>query len=362
MHKWDVAFYQTSAQDGVNMERLGAAVIGCGAISPLHANAIAELDGVTLVAVVDKDKNKAEQAAAAYGCEVLTDYRSILDRTDIQVVHVCVPHHLHAEIAIACLKAGKHVLSEKPMAESLAAAERMLAVAEQSVGQLGITFQNRYNDTSLRIKEILDSGSLGKLICMKGAVTWYRDSQYYTSSDWRGRWASEGGGVLINQTIHTLDLLQWFGGKITSVKGSVTTDVLEQVIEVEDTAHACFDFESGARGLFYATNAYLVNSPVELELVFEQGILTQRRDNLYLYQDGQETLLTEPAASAGGAKSYWGSSHVRLIADFYKHIREGRPFWINGAEGLKALEMIFAIYRSSDSRRHPTPQTQGAAN
>jgi len=344
------------------MERLGAAVIGCGAIFPLHAGAIAELDGVTLVAVVDTDKGKAEQAAAIYGCEALTDYRSILDRTDIQVVHICAPHHLHAEIAIACLQAGKHVLSEKPMAESLAAAQRMMETAAESVGQLGITFQNRYNDASRRMKEIIDTGRLGKLICMKGTVTWFRDSHYYSNSDWRGKWASEGGGVLINQTIHTLDLLQWFGGKITSVKGSVTTDVLDQVIEVEDTAHACIDFESGARGLFYGTNGYLVNSPVELELVFEQGILTQRRDNLYLYQDGQETQLAEPAASPSGEKSYWGTSHVRLIADYYEHIRAGKPFWIDGTEGLKALEIIFAIYRSSDSRRHPSPQTQNATN
>ncbi|MCL6456553.1 MAG: Gfo/Idh/MocA family oxidoreductase [Gorillibacterium sp.] len=337
------------------MDCIGAAIIGCGAIFPLHAKAIAELEGVKLVAVVDTVLAKAEEAGATYGCAALTDYQAILDRPDIQVVHVCAPHNLHAEIAIACLKAGKHVLTEKPMAENLEAAYRMVETAEQSRGQLGITFQNRYNDSSVRIKETIDSGVLGKLLCMKGIVTWYRDDAYYRNSPWRGKWTSEGGGVLINQTIHTLDLLQWFGGPISSVKGSVTTDVLDQVIEVEDTAHACIDFANGARGLFYGTNAYLVNSPVELELVFEKGTLIQRRDSLYLWQDGIETLLTEPSLNPGGEKSYWGMSHGRLIADFYAHVRENKPFWLNGAEGIKALELIFDIYRSASSRQNPAP-------
>ncbi|MBC8079808.1 MAG: Gfo/Idh/MocA family oxidoreductase [Gorillibacterium sp.] len=337
------------------MERIGAAIIGCGAIYPLHANAIKELDGAELLAVVDKDKAKAEEAGAAYGCEALTDYRVILERSDIQVVHLCTPHDLHAEMAITCLKAGKHVLTEKPMAESQQAAYRMVETAEQSRGQLGVTFQNRYNDTSVRIRETINSGTLGKLLCMKGVVTWYRNDDYYRSSPWRGKWTSEGGGVLINQTIHTLDLLQWFGGPIASVKGSVTTDVLDQVIEVEDTAHACIDFTNGVRGLFYGTNAYLENSPVELELVFEAGTLIQRRDSLYLWQHGVETLLVEPATNPGGEKSYWGTSHQRLIADFYSHVREDKPFWLNGVEGIKAIEVIADIYRSASTRQHPSP-------
>jgi predicted dehydrogenase len=226
----------------------------------------------------------------------------------------------------------------------------MQTAAENSAGQLGVVFQNRYNDPSVQIKEMIDSGILGDLLCMKGVVTWTRSEDYYTNSSWRGRWATEGGGMLINQTIHTLDLLQWFGGDIASVKGSVTTDVLNDVIEVEDSAHACISFRNGARGLFYGTNAYLVNSPVELELVFEQGTLLQRRDSLYLWQDGQETLLSQPQTGSTGGKSYWGTGHSRLIHDFYVHIREGRKFWIDGAEGIKALELIAGIYKSSASR------------
>jgi UDP-N-acetyl-2-amino-2-deoxyglucuronate dehydrogenase len=333
-----------------NTKKLSAAIVGCGAIFPLHAKALAQLPNVQLLAVADNELSKAEQAGLEYGCMATSDYRTIIDREDIDVVHLCTPHHLHAEMAIELLKAGKHVLTEKPLDTNLESARQLLEVAANSQGQLGVVFQNRYNDPSVRIKQTIESGELGQLICLKGVVTWHRDEAYYKSSNWRGRWATEGGGVLMNQTIHTLDLLQWFGGDIASVRGSVTTDSLHGVIEVEDSAHACIDFSNKARGLFYGTNAYLVNSPVELEVVFEQGTLLQRRDSLYLWQDEQETLVCQPATRSAGAKSYWGTGHFRLIEDFYTHIRENRRFWIDGEEGFKALKLVADIYRSSSDR------------
>ncbi|WP_379152665.1 Gfo/Idh/MocA family protein [Paenibacillus sp. sgz5001063] len=332
------------------MSTIGAAIIGCGAIAPLHAKAILSLDGARLIAVADSDPEHAAQAALDYGCEAVTDYKQLIGRTDISIIHICTPHHLHASMAVEFLQAGHHVLTEKPMAMDVPSARRMQEAAAVSKGQLGIVFQNRYNEASIRIKEIIDSRILGQLLCMKGIVTWSRSEDYYTQSSWRGKWSTEGGGVLINQTIHTLDLLQWFGGEITSIKGSVTTDVLNEVIEVEDTAHACILFKDNIRGIFYGTNAYSVNSPVEMEVVFELGTLLLRRDCLYLWKDGQETLLCEPTSTAAEGKSYWGNSHKRLIHDFYRHISEGRKFWIDGNEGIKALKVIAGIYQSSESR------------
>jgi len=329
---------------------LGVAIIGCGAIFPLHAKALIDLEGVQLLTVADVEDEKARLAALEYGCQSLSDYREIAERPDIDVVHLCTPHYLHAEMAVELLNAGKHVLTEKPIALDLPSAQRMLEAAEGSKGQLGVVFQNRYNEPSILIKEFITSGELGPLVCMKGIVTWHRNDAYYSDSKWRGQWATEGGGVLINQSIHTLDLLQWFGGEVASVRGSVSTDVLHNVIEVEDSAHAAITFKNQARALFYATNAYLVNSPVELEVVFEQGTLLMRRDCLYLWRDGQETLLCEPSSSAAEGKSYWGSGHRRLIHDFYGHLRAGRSFWINGAEGIKALQLIHDIYDSSNKR------------
>lgn len=333
------------------MTILGAAIIGCGAIAPLHAKAIASIEGTRLLAAADSDADQAEAFGKQYGCGVVQNYRELLGRADIDVVHLCTPHYLHAQMAIDFLNAGKHVLTEKPMAMDIPTAQLMLEAADHSKGQLGVVFQNRYNKPSMRIRQTIDDGTLGRLLCMKGVVTWHRSEQYYTESRWRGKWATEGGGVLINQTIHTLDLLQWFGGEIASVSGSASTDVLDGVIEVEDSAHACITFTNKVRGIFYGTNAYAVNSPVELELVFDQGTLLQRRDCLYLLQDGQEQLLYEPGMPDVGGKSYWGSGHSRLIHDFYTHIREGREFWLNGAEGIKALEIIAGIYSSSASSK-----------
>lgn len=336
-------------------EQIGAAIIGAGAIFPLHAQAIKKLDGVDLRIVVDNDSAKADQAAAEYHCEAAYDYRTLLEREDIHVVHLCTPHHLHADMAISLLRSGKHVLTEKPMAQDLNTSEKLLRESLHSKAQLGIVFQNRYNASSRKIRELIDAGTLGRLLGLKGIVTWHRDEAYYTSSPWRGRWATEGGGVLINQSIHTLDLLQWFGGEVASIQGSVSADALAETIEVEDTAHASLRFTNGARGLFYATNAYATNSPVELELVFEQGVLQQRNDCLYLIRADSETLLCEPPSSIDEqglitGKSYWGSSHQQLIADFYDHIRSGAIFPIDGEEGIKTIRLIADLYSSSRMR------------
>lgn len=336
-------------------EQIGAAIIGAGAIFPLHAQAIKKLDGVDLRIVVDSDPVKADQEASEYHCEAAYDYRTLLEREDIHVVHLCTPHHLHADMAISLLRSGKHVLTEKPMAHDLNSAVALLSEALQSEAQLGIVFQNRYNASSRKIHEFIEAGTLGRLLGLKGIVTWHRDEAYYTSSPWRGRWATEGGGVLINQAIHTLDLLRWFGGEVVSIQGSVSADVLGDTIEVEDTAHASLRFKNGAQGLFYATNAYATNSPVELELVFEQGVLQQRNDCLYLIREGSETLLCEPPSSIDEqglitGKSYWGSSHQQLIGDFYDHIRSGARFPIDGGEGIKTMRLITDLYSSSRTR------------
>lgn len=329
------------------MNELGAAIIGCGAISTLHATAITGITGVKLLAVVDLDTDKATYMGKEYACLAIDDYRKILMDDRIDVVHLCTPHYLHAEMAIELLRAGKHVLTEKPMAADLPSARRMIEAAQQSTGQLGVVFQNRYNDASIFIKKTIDSGIFGKLLCMKGIVTWHRSEGYYRESNWRGRWSTEGGGLLINQTIHTLDLLQWFGGEIDSVRGSITTDMLNEVIEVEDTAHANIKFSNNVRALFYGTNTYLENSPIELELVFEEGTINLRRDHMYLWKDGKETMLCEPQISATEGKSYWGTGHRRLIKDFYEHILSGQKFWLDGSEGIKALRMVSEIYSST---------------
>lgn len=330
-----------------SVKKLGIAVIGCGAISGLHLKAAAGSEWAELKAVADIEEERAKRTAETYSCDYYTDYQELLKRPDIDIVQLCTAHYQHAPMAVEALRAGKHVLTEKPMAENKASAQTMLkAAAENPNVQLGVIFQNRYNPAAQRMKEYVQSGALGKLVGMKGLVTWSRTAAYY-NTEWKGKWATEGGGALINQSIHTLDLLQWLGGEIESVKGSMTNDSLEDVIEVEDTAHAYITFRSGVKAIFYATNAYIKNSPVEVELVFENGTLYQRGDDLYLEQNGQTTQLCEPVVNDLGEKSYWGVSHKVQIEDFYRHIRDKKPFWIDGAEGYKAFCLVMDIYESS---------------
>ncbi|MCZ8523221.1 MULTISPECIES: Gfo/Idh/MocA family protein [Paenibacillus] len=329
------------------MRTLGIALIGCGAISAVHLKAVAALPMAKIIAVSDLDETLARKTAEQYECAYFTDYREMLEREDVDVVHICTGHYLHAPMTVDALEAGKHVLTEKPMAENLEAAQSMLDAASRNPSvQLGVIFQNRYNPASAAMRRYVESGLLGKLLCMKGIVAWHRGPGYY-SNEWKGRWSTEGGGVLINQAIHTLDLLQWLGGEVESLKGSMSTDALEGVIEVEDTVHAHLRFAGGVTAVFYATNAYGTNSPIEIELVFERGRLHLQGDYLYLHQDGTPVILSEPIVNDLGDKSYWGVSHTDQIRDFYEHLLENRPYAIDGAEGFKTLKLVMDIYASS---------------
>lgn len=328
---------------------LNAAIIGCGTIYKNHAEAVTALDNVRLYAVCDIDAQKAQQASAQYGCSFYTDYHELLRDENIDVVHICTPHYLHATMAIEAMKNGIHVLTEKPIATSVEDALSMVTAAQETGMSLGVCFQNRYNATSQRIKEILHPDISGAILGAKALVTWHRDEKYYSESSWRGSLEKEGGGVLINQSIHTIDLIQWFMGRMTAVKAHVDTRLLQGIIEVEDTADATFLFENGSSCVFYATNNYAANSPIEIEIVCERAVITLRDKLIISYADGK-TEVVEENDKATGSKAYWGCSHEALIRDFYDALQLNRPFAVDGLEGIKAIEIIKAIYKSSESR------------
>lgn len=328
--------------------KINAAVIGCGNIHSMHTDAIRRLEGVGLSAVCDNKPERARASAGANGCRSYTDYRELLRDPGIDAVHICTPHWLHAPMAIDALAAGKYVLVEKPMACSVAEARAMIAEDErQGGGHLCVVFQNRYNDAVKALKDIVDGGAYGALKCMRGSVVWQRTKEYY-SDDWHGRKALECGGVMINQAIHTLDAVQWLCGGAASVKGSVTADALAGVIEVEDTAHMRIVMKSGVPAVFYATVAYGGHSPVEVEAVFERGTFLVKGNTLWRTDSGFE-LLCDPAAKPSGAREYWGSGHLAQIGDFYRCIREGKPFFIDGAQGIEAVKLVFGLYESSET-------------
>ncbi len=224
-----------------------AAVIGCGDVSVVHLQAIANLDGIDLVGVCDADADRAAAEARRYGVPSFTDHRELLDAVRPEVVHVCTPHHQHAQIAIDCLDAGVGVLVEKPVAHTIAEADRLIAAARRHPDvKVGICLQNRYNATIRAARALLDSADLGAVRGGSATVLWHRDPAYYRARPWRGRACESGGGVLINQAIHTLDLMEWLLGDVVRVRGHIGRYALDGVVDVEDTAQVLLEHAGGA--------------------------------------------------------------------------------------------------------------------
>lgn len=329
------------------MKELKAAVIGCGLISKNHLKALKNVEHASCCAVCDIVPEKAEAAAKQYDIpNTYTDYREMLKNPEIDVVHICTPHYLHGQMAVDALTAGKHVLCEKPMALSIDDAKRMIEARDKSGKNLGICFQNRYNESSVYMKKLLESGELGKVVGARGQVTWDRKPEYYTTSPWRGRWATEGGGVLINQAIHTFDLLQWMTCPVKTVEASISTKRLKEAIEVEDTVDILMTGQDGQRLLFYATNCYVKNAPVELEIICEHGSVKMTGNVVVTDRNGEITTKDYSSGTVFG-KDYWGSGHGFLIDDFYRCIETGSSFPVSGEEAMVSVQLLEAVYTSA---------------
>ena len=324
-----------------------AAVIGIGDISGNHLHAIVDHPAIDLVAVCDIDPERAEAAAAQWGVPGFTDVDTMLREVHPDVVHITLPHHLHASVAIAALKAGCHVLTEKPVAESYGAGVELALVARESDRSLGVCFQNRYNDSSQALRRLVDDRTYGSVLSARASVWWHRDASYYTASPWRATWREAGGGVLINQTIHTLDLLCWLLGAPESTSGVAANLTHAGITEVEDTATITMQHPGGVSSVYFATNCHAENAPVEIELVFESAtVRVQDGQLLAATPDGDVQVLANDLA-AEGERSYWGASHARLIADFYAHLSADTPFWIDADAALVSLGVLRDTYVSS---------------
>lgn len=328
-----------------------AAVVGCGDVSTIHLDALRELADVELVAVCDTDPARRDTAAAENGVPGVASLTETLERYRPDVVHLTTPHHQHVEPALEALAAGVDVLTEKPLASTLADADRLVAAAE-SIGpggpRIGVCFQNRYNATVQEMRRILESGELGEATGAVATVAWHRTPEYYRSRPWRGTWAESGGGLLINQAIHTIDLVQWLLGGVTAVTGHASTDALAEVIEVEDTATLTLQHEPSRQGVerrsvLLATNAAPTNLPVRIDVLAERGSLQLAGELTVHPDDGPTRVVTERRPPAA-ARSYWGASHAALIADFYAGHGSGESFWISPAEALPSLQILKAAY------------------
>lgn len=323
-----------------------AAVIGCGDVSSVHFEAIAKLNGATLVGVCDPDPQRLASAMSAYGVPGFADHLSLIEAVRPDVVHICTPHDRHASVAADCLERGVHVIVEKPLAHTLAEGRRLVEAAAAGRAKIAVCFQNRYNATSQAMHSLLSSGGLGRVLGASATVMWQRTAEYYRDRPWRGSWAGGGGGLMMNQAIHTVDLLQWLVGDVTAVSGNASTRFLGGTIEVEDTAEFVAEHANGARSAFYATLAHATNAPVTLDVVTEEAVLTLRGDLTITYADGRVEVVPERRSESGG-RSYWGVSHELLVSDFYARLGDTDPFWISPAEAEKSLRIVKDVYLQS---------------
>lgn len=322
---------------------LRAAIVGCGSIASVHKRVLNGLPEAELIACCDIKPDKAKAFAEGSNMQVYNSIEELIEKEKPDVVHLCVPHPLHTPMVKYCVENGVNVFTEKPPVVN-AAQWDMLYQLKDAGRYVGICFQNRYNRAVKKMKKIIDSNEMGNVIGARAFLTWNRDADYYLNSDWRGNWKTEGGGVLINQAIHTLDILVYLLGKIKKADCHMCNHSLAETIEVEDTTEAYIRFESGASACFYATNAYCMNSPVMVEIVMQKGILRMEGDSLTVRLPDGSAKQVEITNKARFEKDYWGNSHYDCISDFYKAIIEKRPY-NNDIEHVKeTMKLMIKMY------------------
>jgi predicted dehydrogenase len=333
-------------------------IIGCGNIFPMHAYPVQELATCELVSVCDNKEDRAKAKAKEFNCKAYTNYEEMIDKEKLDVVHVCTPHYMHPPMVIRALEKGSNVLTEKPMSTKYEDAVKMVETADRAGKTLGVIFQNRYNPGSVLAKKILDSGELGKILGAKLDVTWMRTDEYYSKSDWKGTWDKEGGGVMIDQAIHTFDLLRWLLGSEVEYVDCHIENRTHKIIEVEDEADGVIKFKNGVLASFYTINYYSEDSDVHLELHCENGKIHITADAAVIdMKDGRKyeaDKVPGESFSYGNVKGYWGVSHIKQIDAFYKSLAKGEKPFIDGHEALGTMQLVLGLYDSGRQKKRIT--------
>ncbi|RLF14151.1 MAG: gfo/Idh/MocA family oxidoreductase [Thermoprotei archaeon] len=333
-----------------------AAVVGLGAIGPVHIKGYLQCEHAELVAVCDTRKELVKKWSKELKVDGYTSYIELLKREDIDAVSICTPHYLHAPMTIAAAVHGKHVLVEKPMATSLMEADEMIKACREAGVKLGVIFQSRFAEGPRKVKKAIEEGKLGKIVMAEAIVKWFRsDTKYYHADkwaeSWRGKWSTEGGGALINQAIHTIDLFQWFLGPVDHLYGLYGT--YTHTIEVEDAAVAVLKFKNGALGVIEGT----VSMPKEyqvtrISILGSKGYVVLDGTEIKVWKvEGEEIAKEEKEEGVKETLKVAPDLHALQIKDFVESIIENREPLVNGEEGRKSLEIIIAIYMSERLRQ-----------
>lgn len=345
---------------------LRTALVGCGKVGAIHARALRALPESDLVAVCDASIDRANDFAARFGARPFADVDAMLAAARPEAVVLATPHPLHAGAAIRSARAGAHVLVEKPIAATLRDADAMLAAARESGVTLGVVSQRRFYEPVLRIRAAIDAGKIGRPALGVFAMFSWRDPAYYASDPWRGRWDAEGGGVLVNQSPHQLDLLRWFLGDVEEVSGT-WANLNHPEVEVDDTAVATVRFRNGGLGSIvtslaqkpglytkvhvHGTNGASVGVETDRGATFIAGVsaIAEPPLNDLWTIAGEEHLLAgfqaedrARFAAIDAADHY----HALQVGDFLRACLEGRPPLVTGKDGREVVALFTAIYRS----------------
>jgi predicted dehydrogenase len=337
------------------------AIIGTGVAGRYHATAIAQTPNARLVAVCRASANQADRATTEqqFGVSYERDYADLLARRDVDVVCICTPSGLHAQQALAAANAGKHVLVEKPMALTLSDADAVMAACQRNDVLLGVVLQRRTDPVFRQVRDAITQGELGRLTLGNVVVPYLRPQNYYDSAAWRGTVALDGGGVLMNQGIHLVDLLLWFMGAVVSVQAH--SDTLMHDIEVEDCLTATLRFANGALGSIVATTTAAPGFPHRVEVYGTEGGVQIEGEQIVRWENTNNapkpnvTKAANIAAGAGATPTgISAAGHTRIIADFVSALREGHvgaglphPYIVSGAEGRRSLALVLAVYEAA---------------
>lgn len=338
---------------------IGFGIVGAGMISRFHAKALAEVRGAKLVACADTAPGRAEAFGKENGCRGYESVDAMLADPAVQAVTIATPSGAHMEPAVAAAKAGKHVVVEKPLEVTLKKCDRIIDACDKAGVKLATIFPSRFHDSSKLMKAAVEAGRFGRLTLGDAYVKWYRTQQYYDSGAWRGTWALDGGGALMNQAIHTVDLLAWLMGPVVEVQANTATLAHER-IEVEDTAVATLKFANGALGIIEATTAAFPGYLKRIELHGSTGSAVLEEEDIKHWDFAQKArsdaaILRQMAVSkstGGGAAdpaAIGHHGHAMLLQDFVDAIRKDRTPAIDGREGRKSVEIILAIYKAAQT-------------
>ncbi len=346
------------------MAELGFAIVGCGMIARFHARALQEVPNTRLAALVSRNPANAEQVLSTTNtpaCPIYTELAPVLDRDDVQVVIVTTPSGAHLESAVAAAQAGKHVVVEKPLEITTQRCDQILDACTQAGVKLCTIFPSRFSDANQVLKAAVTAGRFGRLTLGETTCKWWRSQEYYDKGGWKGTKALDGGGALMNQAIHNVDLLQWLMGPVTHITGFTATLAHER-IEVEDTAVACLRFANGALGVIQATTSIHPGLPKTIAIHGDHGTAVIEQEDILRWELTPESpedqaikeRFDQKVGASGGASDPAAISHqghARQLADFVHAIENNTDPLVDGAEGRKAVAIIEAIYASAQSGR-----------